>query len=58
MTEFIANSADVYGDVTLGSGSTIWFQSVLRGDSNSISIGKKSIFKMERLFTWITMRLL
>ncbi|GAA2908855.1 gamma carbonic anhydrase family protein [Enterococcus pseudoavium] len=42
MTEFIANSADVYGDVTLGSGSTIWFQSVLRGDSNSISIGKKS----------------
>lgn len=40
MTQFIANSADVYGDVTLGEGSTVWFQSVLRGDSNSISIGK------------------
>ncbi|MBO1307475.1 gamma carbonic anhydrase family protein [Enterococcus sp. 669A] len=40
MTQFIANSADVYGDVTLGEGSTVWFQSVLRGDSNSITIGK------------------
>lgn len=40
MASFIADSADVYGDVTLGEGSTIWFQSVLRGDSNTISIGK------------------
>ena len=40
MENFIADSADVYGDVTLGEGSTIWFQSVLRGDSNTISIGK------------------
>ena len=40
MANFIADSADVYGDVTLGEGSTIWFQSVLRGDSNTISIGK------------------
>ncbi|MGM0215123.1 gamma carbonic anhydrase family protein [Enterococcus sp. AZ109] len=39
MTQFIANSADVYGDVTLGEGSTVWFQSVIRGDSNSITIG-------------------
>lgn len=42
MTEFIASSADVFGDVTIDAGSTIWFQSVLRGDSNKISIGKKS----------------
>ena len=42
MTDFIASSADVYGDVTLGKGSTVWFQSVLRGDSNKISIGKMS----------------
>ena len=42
MTNFIANSADVFGRVTLGEGSTIWFQSVLRGDSNTISIGKMS----------------
>ncbi|MBM7712670.1 gamma carbonic anhydrase family protein [Enterococcus xiangfangensis] len=40
--DFIADSADVYGDVTIGAGSTIWFQSVLRGDSNRISIGEKS----------------
>lgn len=42
MVDFIANSSDVYGDVTLGEGSTIWFQSVLRGDSNTIAIGKMS----------------
>lgn len=42
MGEFIASSADVYGHVTLGKGSTVWFQSVLRGDSNTISIGEKS----------------
>ena len=42
MSNFIANSADVYGDVRLGEGTTIWFQSVLRGDSNKISIGKMS----------------
>lgn len=40
MANFIADSADVYGEVALGEGSTIWFQSVLRGDSNTISIGK------------------
>ncbi|MFC4772074.1 gamma carbonic anhydrase family protein [Enterococcus hermanniensis] len=42
MTNFIAESADVYGDLTIGKGSTIWFQSVLRADSNTISIGEKS----------------
>lgn len=42
MTNFIAKSADVYGDVIIGEGSTIWFQSVLRGDNNTISIGEKS----------------
>ncbi|MGG5317212.1 gamma carbonic anhydrase family protein [Enterococcus sp. AZ072] len=40
MTQFIAGSADIYGDVTIGKGSTIWFQSVIRGDSNSIKIGE------------------
>lgn len=42
MSNFIAQSADVYGDVILDEGSTVWFQSVLRGDSNKISIGKMS----------------
>ncbi|EOH86643.1 gamma carbonic anhydrase family protein [Enterococcus pallens] len=40
MPQFIANSADIYGDVTIGEGSTVWFQSVIRGDSNSIKIGE------------------
>lgn len=42
MSYFIADSADVYGKVFLGEGTSIWFQSVLRGDSNRIKIGKMS----------------
>jgi carbonic anhydrase/acetyltransferase-like protein (isoleucine patch superfamily) len=42
MANFIASSADVYGDVTIEKGATIWFQSVLRGDSNTIAIGEMS----------------
>lgn len=36
---FIAPSAEVIGDVELGESSNIWFQSVLRGDVNKITIG-------------------
>jgi carbonic anhydrase/acetyltransferase-like protein (isoleucine patch superfamily) len=39
---FIAPSADVIGDVILGEGSSIWFNCVIRGDVNSIRIGKRS----------------
>ncbi|WP_086443919.1 gamma carbonic anhydrase family protein [Candidatus Enterococcus lemimoniae] len=35
---FIASSADVYGNVVLGKDTSIWFQSVLRGDNNTITI--------------------
>lgn len=35
---FIAASADVYGEVKLAKDVSIWFQSVLRGDNNSITI--------------------
>ncbi len=44
MTEnrFIAASADVYGDVILGEEVSIWFQAVLRGDENTITIGNRS----------------
>ncbi|MHC5229751.1 gamma carbonic anhydrase family protein [Enterococcus sp. LJL99] len=37
---YIAESADVYGDVKLGKDSNIWFQAVLRGDADSITIGE------------------
>ena len=41
-TIFIAPSADVVGRVKVGSGSSIWFQAVLRGDYNEIIIGENS----------------
>lgn len=39
---FVANSADVIGKVTLEEDTSIWFGAVLRGDCNSIYIGKGS----------------
>ncbi len=37
---FIAESADVIGDVTIDKGSSIWYSAVVRGDMNYINIGK------------------
>lgn len=37
---FIADSADVLGDVTIGEGSSIWYSTVVRGDIENIKIGK------------------
>lgn len=39
---FIAPSADVIGAVTLGSNVSVWFNSTLRGDDSSITIGDNS----------------
>ena len=39
---FVADSADVLGDVTLGEGSSIWYGTVVRGDIETIKIGKYS----------------
>ena len=36
---FIASSADVIGNVSIGEYSSIWFGAVLRGDMNSMFIG-------------------
>ncbi|MGQ0794115.1 MAG: gamma carbonic anhydrase family protein [Deltaproteobacteria bacterium] len=41
-TAFIAESAEVIGDVTIGEDSGVWFQSVLRGDVNFIRIGART----------------
>ena len=41
-TAFIAPGAVVIGDVTLGEESSIWYNSVLRGDINEIKIGAHS----------------
>ena len=37
---FIAPSADIIGNVEIGEGSSIWFCAVIRGDQNSVKIGK------------------
>ncbi len=37
---FIAETAVVIGDVEIGEGSSIWYNTVLRGDSNAIRVGK------------------
>ncbi len=36
---FLAENATVVGDVIMGDGCSIWFNTVLRGDVNSIRIG-------------------
>ena len=41
-TNFIAPSADVIGDVTLGPEASIWFNTTVRGDVNWIRIGAAS----------------
>jgi gamma-carbonic anhydrase len=39
---FVAKSADIIGDVHIGEDSSIWYQAVLRGDINKISIGDRT----------------
>ena len=39
---FVAPTAILIGDVTLGEGSSVWFHCVLRGDTNHIRIGARS----------------
>lgn len=39
---YIAESAEVIGDVTLGDDSSVWPMAVIRGDVNTITIGKRS----------------
>lgn len=41
-TAFIAPGAKVVGNVTLGEESGVWYNAVLRGDSDSVSIGARS----------------
>jgi len=36
---FVAPSADVVGDVTLGEGASVWYGAVLRGDAERIEVG-------------------
>ena len=38
---YLADNATVIGDVVIGNNCSIWFNTVLRGDVNSIRIGNK-----------------
>ncbi len=41
-TAFIDQSAQVIGDVVIGDDSSVWMNAVLRGDVNSIRIGRRT----------------
>ena len=41
-TVFIAPTAAVVGDVTIGAGSSVWFGAVVRGDFQPITIGQNT----------------
>lgn len=41
-TAFVEDSAHVIGDVELGEDASVWFNAVIRGDVNSIRIGRGS----------------
>lgn len=41
-SNFIAETAAVIGDVTLGTDASVWFSATVRGDVNRIRIGNRS----------------
>lgn len=41
-TSFIANSAEIIGQVFINENASVWFGAILRGDDNKIYIGKGS----------------
>lgn len=42
-TTFIAPSANIVGDVTLGSKSSVWYGATVRGDGNKVVIGENTM---------------
>ncbi|MEN9369179.1 MAG: hypothetical protein RI952_44 [Bacteroidota bacterium] len=41
-TVFIAENATIVGQVTIGAGSSVWFNAIIRGDVNTITIGERT----------------
>lgn len=41
-TAYVADGAQVIGDVVLGSGASVWFNAVIRGDSDRITVGSET----------------
>lgn len=42
---WVAQSANVIGDVTLKNDSSVWFNAVIRGDIENITVGEVAMFK-------------
>jgi len=42
LSKFIAPSANLIGDVTLGANSSVWYGATIRADGNSVTIGDNS----------------
>jgi carbonic anhydrase/acetyltransferase-like protein (isoleucine patch superfamily) len=38
---FVADNATIVGEVAMGAGCSVWFNAVIRGDVNSITMGSK-----------------
>ncbi len=41
-TAFVAPGADLMGDVRLGAEASVWYQTVLRGDIDTITVGART----------------
>ena len=41
-TVFLAESAEIIGDVVIGKESSVWYNAVIRGDVNAIRIGERT----------------
>lgn len=41
-TAWVADNAQVIGDVTIGAGASVWFGTTVRGDTDTITIGAGS----------------
>ncbi|MEY2799841.1 MAG: hypothetical protein RI934_829 [Bacteroidota bacterium] len=39
---FIAENATIVGQVTIGAGCSVWFNAIIRGDVNTITIGDRT----------------
>ncbi|MCA1769963.1 MAG: gamma carbonic anhydrase family protein [Halomonas sp.] len=39
---YVADTADVIGQVTLKRGASVWYQAVLRGDTDHLEVGEES----------------
>jgi carbonic anhydrase/acetyltransferase-like protein (isoleucine patch superfamily) len=51
---FVAPTAAVIGRVTLGRDANIWFSTVLRGDTNTITIGERTNVQDNAVVTSMT----